>query len=106
MKAGPELDELIAEKVMGWRVVHHKILGAIFYTKDENSIFPYEFEPSRRISDTWSVVEKLKPKYMFKLTESLEGYWWAEFDADISVYHESASLAICLAALRAVGEEI
>jgi hypothetical protein len=47
MEAGPELDRLIAERVMGWDAVEWI-----------NS--PY-FKPSTQIEFAWRVVEKMRP---------------------------------------------
>jgi hypothetical protein len=57
------------------------------------------------ISLAWKVVEKLKDKHLFKLAQSLEGKWYADF-SDNQVYDESAKIAICLAALKAEGIEL
>lgn len=105
MQAGPELDALVAERVMGW-----------WATKDECSptgTWPYRpisdpelygsFCPSRSIAAAWEVVEKLGPYF------SVEQYpggraWAAHFKTSYGTgaYAPTAPLAICRAALKAV----
>lgn len=122
MEAGPKLDALVAEKVMGkdpdiWEP------GDSFVVIDQNTIKiakPY----STDITAAWQVVEKLR----LAVIPCNDGQWYAgkdEYDHDLQWYevimyvddphdHHSARfvhadtgpLAICLAALKAVGVQL
>jgi len=69
MTAGQELDELIAEKVMGWKKIDRKAIGwadgpLVWDTgessEQENSSPTRQwFNPSTSIADAWRVVEKI-----------------------------------------------
>lgn len=114
LKAGRELDALIAEKVMGW----HKLFGGngIYYQNplSAKAIVPPRF--SADISAAWQVVERLEELgYWTQLRTpvSLEhvgnGGYWCGFTLhgcngrpDHWTSATSQPLAICLAALRAV----
>lgn len=110
MKAGRELDALIAEKVMGGKI------GAGFYMKwpGENGwkrIANY----STDIVAAWEVVEKLKSPFHFDLWRApyraKEISWSCSFSKSIDARDivrgdaETAPHAICLAALKAVVTE-
>lgn len=100
MKAGRELDALIAEKVMGWEKVWQP------------------FFPSTEISDAWKVVEKcgkdFNVKYIShkKQYEAVVDYYFPaekgkrEFLSFGKAYAETAPLAICKAILKAKGIDI
>lgn len=117
MEAGRDLDALIAEKVMGYRM------------KPEHNEWDYfpipilSWHPSADIAAAWQVVEKLcdRPgvEFMVKLMEpsakKLYGFRWyaavtvsdscdqtEEFDRTYTAFADTAPLAICLAALKAV----
>ncbi|MGC4378284.1 hypothetical protein WD019_15350 [Fictibacillus sp. Mic-4] len=109
MKAGKELDALIAEKVMGWKVAYYPTID-IFEAYDEERnpiILGKHFSPSTNISDAWLVVEWLESniggisleshcderRYSFRV---FNGTHW------IVARAETAPLAICLAALKCV----
>jgi len=91
MKAGRELDALIAERVMGemWGVGPNL----------EDTLPHY----STQIADAWLVVEKMRPYFEIYCDG---GGWVARFgwaDAGtLAAYADTAPLAICLAALKAV----
>ncbi len=87
---GPELDALIASSVMGWTELMIHGGGVPRY--------------STSIADAWTVVEKLTGKGgRFHLVLHPESGWSAFFS-----YHfaevPTAPLAICYAALKAVGK--
>lgn len=98
MKAGRELDILVAEKVMGWCWATLSIdLGREFY-------------PSTNMADAWEVVEKMhKGKFLFDISLSVgAGYTVRFFSRDKEIFHtasyvETAPHAICIAALKTVG---
>ena len=121
LEAGPELDALVAEKVMGWQLKKVRrsfgtsTMGFEYADRDAwvdgNGTAvcePWEWQPGDELDDAWQVVEKfLADDYRFAL-DNREGLpWWAEFalpdysegDQDIA---ETPTLAICRAALKAV----
>lgn len=125
MKAGRELDAVVAEKVMGWkRVVVPKDYdglnaGVTLLSPTATAI---EWAPkgayqlwhfcplySTDIAAAWRVVEKLIEPTIERhgsrwsvtcLREAPQDTRWIEVDAD------TAPLAICLAALKAVDVEV
>jgi hypothetical protein len=109
MKAGRELDALVAEKVMGYRQAED---GSWFLPGISTGFGLWELpEYSTSIADAWLVVEKLKLFKGFCLRQRNDGMWdsvrygkWADgFDDQIVVGKTTAPHAICLAALKAVG---
>jgi hypothetical protein len=144
LKAGRELDALIAEKVMGWQEITKSAaqleVGQFYNRQDGIIIVEYrnrlrEFAPSTSIADAWLVVEKLvKERHPcpienkgeglgFRLEINAESGWstdqcnvWTavfpsttpcppheEMHDDYKAEADTAPLAICLAALKAVG---
>lgn len=108
MKAGRELDTLVAEKVMGWTyrtfpdgacpLVKHWYCG-------EQYMLMQPFSTS--IASAWQVVEKLKANGNNVWVEWAGTVWvcgttsvFPDIEAD------TAPLAICLAALKACGVEM
>ena len=131
MKAGRELDALVAEKVMGWSsqadglywdAGNHRtrlVLGSIIAKKrDEMGLenaHGFVFAPSTNIADAWEVVRKMG---MVLIENSGEAFgkldeWNVQFvghDKEgephwVSESAETVELAICLAALKAVSQE-
>ena len=129
MKAGRELDALIAEKVMGWSsqadglywdAGNHRtrlVLGSIIAKKrDEMGLenaHGFVFAPSTNIADAWEVVRKMG---MVLIENSWEAFgqadeWNVQFvghDKEgephwVSESAETVEIAICLAALKAKG---
>ena len=128
MEAGRALDVLIAEKVMGmalpdWTPTHGEVSSShssslrsrwhlwpweIRYWGTEK---PIQWEPRRYSSDiaeAWRVLEKLKGGSfpMVSVNCGEPGWWVVLYPATGSFtetdYHETAPLAICLAALDAL----
>ena len=108
MKAGPELDALVAEKVMGWD------LSFEFSThgkKETGWLDPVahfihrkgQWSPSEDIAAAWQVVEKALPGFV--LTEASNQHWMA-CTAHVNALGETPAHAICLAALKVVGVEV
>ena len=115
IKAGREMDALIAEKVMGWKKI---VIGGVGWFVKESPLgmsYQYmtqsgDFEPSTDIAAAWQVVEKMSSRkdwdehpvcivrnYAFK------DMWTVELrDYDFDATAETAPLAICRAALLAV----
>ena len=131
-EAGPELDRLVAEKVMGWTnlddmwspFLRNPSTG--LYRKDANQQ-KTRWAPSTDIRAAWEVVEKLRtdgwaPSLFGPIPEDgpwagLAIVWYAQLERQwldrtgkprefAEDYGDTAPLAICLAALRAVGENL
>ena len=115
-------DALIAEKVMGaywterknvcrilWNAEGAEMIMEEWYEKDwVPSISPLP-EYSTQIADAWLVVEKLRKLALhFNLQNDFAGTWFAEFFQQgfhYGVIADTAPLAICLAALKAVEDK-
>ena len=122
MKAGRELDALIAEKVMGWEATAdglywdarqkrtRLVLGSAIAKKREEMGIEngpgFVFAPSTDIAAAWEVVEKAD---LWSLYGSIgDGPYRAciQFeDREGLMTADTAPLAICLAALKAVSQE-
>jgi len=117
MEAGPELDRLVAEEVMGWTVEEHdgKPLH-IHKTADKRHwIWLCHWEASADIGIAWEVVEWLSEESVGPSPVTLGGglndddlEWCCEVgpynsngDARAEAYAPTAPLAICRAALKA-----
>ena len=126
MKVGPELDALVAEKVMGWEKDCPEAAGwwegSQYAVSNENGL-PARGEdgdadrwrPSEDIGQAWEVVEKMKtdtepwPGTICRQKNSLGIWeWYVELGeaGDAFASSQSAPHAICLAALKAVGVEL
>lgn len=112
MPAGPEMDRLVAEKVMGWKVSH---LGRGRCETVNNSGVTYirYWVPSSEISSAWEVVEHMNRKTGGFMVEDWGDKFFAGFGpADPAGVRrkvataDTAPLAICRAALIAVGAEV
>jgi hypothetical protein len=116
MEAGQELDALVAEKVMGWTnlfpVDTHAILGSrtgINARGNRHQLPSY----STDIAAAWAVVEKLMMQdiWIAMCPYSFHAQpvgWFVEYFIDKDkkggeIEAATAPLAICLAALKAVG---
>ena len=123
MPAGREMDALVAEKVMGqvpcdrWHLLH-PFAG---YIKDDGGFphaecYPAAMGPcaySTLISAAWEVVPVMGrhqpfPQYLEVANRFSDAEWVAKvFEGCVMVaeaYADTAPLAICRAALKAVGE--
>jgi Phage ABA sandwich domain len=115
-----EIDRLVATKVMGWKIleIKHTDSGVIggFYDDGEKLIGVGEWSPTSDIRVAWQVVEKLRDRYVYmNLTNNDDSYCCELMEQDLEnssryfTYYadaETAPLAICLAALKAVGVNI
>jgi len=118
MKAGREVDALVAEKVMGLKVIRRP------WPDDPDWDEYFEVHPNGEIREhmngdwvcvrqystsieaAWEVMEKLRKEVALTIhPENLFGGWLVYIDREIRVVSESAPHAICLAALKAVGAE-
>lgn len=117
MPAGPELDRLVAEMVMGWKLrpdgmaYHGGATG--WRVPHPGAVPPAQFSPSTNIANAWEVVERMAPRlriqkgghtpyYAIHRTELgyVAGYWTAV--PFLTSPADTAPLAICRAALKAV----
>ena len=123
LPAGPELDRLVAEMVMGWAkatdirgdqkypcwevVTFHKHNLSILcvyqsYPEDFNS-FNYHWSPSKNIAHAWEVLERLKADHSVYLqfrSDRPQNGWGAMVGEGIADA-ETVMVAICNAALKA-----
>lgn len=124
MKAGRELDALMAEYVMGWNWgdTGKGLEGLMPPDKHSTFILTLTFDSSglwggmphysTNIADAWKVVEKMENTHRFSLHRTVKEngwqviFWDIETDAHRSLVAETAPLAICLAALRCKGIDI
>lgn len=114
MKPGPELDSLIAKRVMNIPPDYACTPGFIDTGKDWvqewDNLKPY----STDIAVAWLVVEKMiSDDNEFELTTYFpctQLVFWCRFSADMNFDHigeaDTAPHAICLAALKAKGIEV
>lgn len=114
LKAGRELDALIAYKVMGFDIDAAAVGDAREYCWDHNTIgecfrIPYY---STEIASAWQVFCKLGPAWQICQTDpggwEEEFRWWCflpnEYGEGSATMAPTAPLAICLAALKAMEE--
>jgi hypothetical protein len=115
LEAGPELDALIAQKVMGWILPpHSSIVGQMWVEPPMGRVHPEGPPPySTDIAAAWQVVEKFNSwelqhnKWLIsssgrnpnQYSATLTRYKPEGFGAAVST---SMPLAICRAALKAV----
>jgi len=116
-----ELDVLVAEKVMGYKICNSEYCTVI----KKDSLYPTSFSPSRCIEDAWEVVEKMRERgyTSFALHCSFDG---GVVEADFICFYGPCKLhgttahnwhggkgvsessvpeAICLAALKTIENE-
>jgi hypothetical protein len=122
MLPGREMDALVAERVMGWKLWSYDedryasttddymdaSVNDGWIWKDETGDSDgeaWEWQPSIDIRAAWEVVEKLDaPDFQVKRVDYGPGQtWMAGVDGRWFDYGDSAPHAICLAALKAVG---
>jgi len=110
-EAGPELDRLVAEQVMRWRL--DEDWREWFDAQGHSQGWQEDFRPSTDIAAAWEVVIKLVSKYSFNLASYMDVLdttriqWLADFGSATKIYRALAStapLAICRAALLVVME--
>lgn len=118
MKPGRELDALVAEKVMGFRVKREDVAGLALYAIVRWPPVPGEWLArdlppySTDIAAAWEVVEKMSVKNGVEIWRHQAGCWVMEIEIGynandpIEGHGESAPHAICLAALKAKGVDV
>ena len=110
LEAGRELDTLVAERVMGWKLKSHKWidgetrLGDFPEDKKETGTsYRRVLKYTTDISAAWEVVEKMNSEGFAFYILWTTGIPWAMFDKDSSMEYsaeaDTAPLAICRAAL-------
>ncbi len=129
LEAGPELDALIAEKVMGCTLVNHVnpkygvTCGCAYgaHRQVQEHIDDLLADYSTDMTYAWKVVERIRLAYAVQIDERRAGWaceltpWWeddaerelqrmfaSEYEKYGIVIAETAPLAICRAAIRAV----
>ena len=102
--SGPELSVEVARKVMGWKA--NLVNGECWrleQTDDAGKMVYGYWAPHELIQDAWEVMEKMRNEATVTVrlfpggkgaAAKVEGWPW--------VYAETAPLAICLAALKAM----
>ena len=120
MKAGRELDALVAEKVMGIELCHHELDKKYLVCKHCHVSYGFwkpkwgRIEPPRyystNIAAAWKVVKSFTGKaYVGMARGKYSGDWKAVIGDGYKTYEieaETVSLAICLAALKAKGIDV
>ena len=109
LQPGPELDAMIVEKVMGWKICFTDPTYG-FWIGEHYRTF-HDFKPSTSIAHAWEVVEKMGMVTIEDGGESVGKPEWSVGFVDtygdwIHGEGSTAPHAICLAALKAMGEEI
>lgn len=107
IKSKNELDRLVAEKIMGARIIPDEVNYRGCYEEyspplPDNTQWRDLGHYSTKIDDAWAIVEKLR------LTVKPRGSygWWASTGSLGWEQADTAPLAICLAALRSHGIEV
>ena len=119
LKAGPELDALVAEKIMGWKSY---IRNGVCYTDHGVENAPdcwWEFYPSCLYRDVEDVIDKIKEGRDLFIEWWNDGEWFVaahnllgdrgptgrsdEFDTDTG--EPSLPLAVCRYAVKLLAEE-
>lgn len=104
-----EIDEQIAQEVMGWTYGEGEHEGW-WINKDGYHFYDVlKWMPTCDMGCAWLVVKRFVwPKYYVRLLTTSTGNWRCDIDLNggdgpvVSDYHEHASMAICMAALKAV----
>ena len=101
-KPGPEFDALIIKKVLGWKVIGCCGEQQIWENENEKTVWTGPFCPSTDITTAWEVVEKLIEMRQYCRLQWTHGNGvWACSVGTGWLEADTASMAICLAALRA-----
>lgn len=98
LDAGSELDALVAKKVMGYLIAPTDTYGPV--------VPPY----STDIATAWEVVEKMRGDFGMgisgQVSDRIGEPWMVIFRSGCGGYGETASLAICRAAILSVTAEL
>lgn len=114
MTAGSELDRLVAELVMGWRIdtardawwgYERGMVG-----NDRPTVHPSNWKPSTNIAHAWEVVEKMRERFSAVEVKSIDRTYACLIEENSGEVDEhyvasaeapTAPLAVCRAALLA-----
>lgn len=98
-----EINNLIAEKVMGWHLRKMENVAA-WVDENKNWTLKQMWNPSNDIQDAWQVVEKLKYDVKITKTDLKPKYQVHVFvPGDVKmVFAETAPMAICKGALEVI----
>lgn len=103
MPAGREMDTLVAQEVMGWHCWNTE-QGPCYKTADGQYVRgAHTWSPSTSIADAWEVVEFLIGIRKLLSIHPHMFEWSCEWAGGHHAYAKTAPLAICRAALKAVG---
>ncbi len=104
IKPGPELDRLVAEKIMGWR--YEIDSGVHLYMYDNGACrLVSDWSPSTDMLNAWEVVKKADLLISNCMIRLENGVLIGNCEVGDGVFGESAPHAICLAALESIGYE-
>ncbi len=120
MPSGAELDRLIAEKVMGWKINGPDLFGTTVFDDGKCGRFDRvgsahglpvwpagdQFSPSTNIAHAWEVMEKMRSIGNYMIVEDCAADWDAYIPTRTNLVRSfgrghTAPLAICRAALKA-----
>ena len=133
LEVGLDLDMLIAERVMGWKWYHLRAMGGNWINALKSGKVPVDYLPgkthaeyqapydgprfSTELAAAWQVVEATRKdtfhlvwiapeRFSYFTPEAkISHQWRAAFDTNYVGRGATQELAICRAALAAVGEE-
>lgn len=103
MPAGQDIDSLVAEKVMGWQRSNSMYMqwdtadGLVTWAETSFG----SFRPSVDIGAALKVLEKVPSEWSVGMHRTLDGKWSADYGLG-QAYADTAPLAICRAALKAM----
>ena len=108
------INPLVSEEVLGWtREVRqnnpegHPYYANYWVDRDGNTTKPVNFwSPATDMKDAMEVVEYLRKMDILIVIETQTGNFKSLYNGNIGAYSKSASLAICIAALKSVGVDI
>lgn len=108
MPAGPEMDRLVAERVMGWEPKPPRWNGWWYYEDHRPDEDSKCFQPSTNIAHAWEVVDRMKIRGDDVCLDFYRSHdqWQVSTNAPKGrgscASADTAPLAICRAALKAV----
>lgn len=107
-----KIDELIAEKVLGWiKPPATSVLKPMWVAPPMGTVFPELPKFSTNIKDAWLIVDKwAKEGRYFSIHKWIDGQYVVTLETDVVKDNfelqksaETAPMAICLAALKSLG---
>ena len=99
-----KINKRLAIEVMGWEVKTRG--GQKFYPASKYRYLEESWNPCKNIAQAGEVVERMRKVYSFQISNSVAMWWDVVFSKDEKhwfSYKESAPMAICIAALAALG---